>query len=193
MNRTILALAVTAALSACAGSNQNTMLVDQELSESFVAENIKVVSRGCNRVGEGRRCTVVAIESLATAPSYGGSATNRRNAMDTACAAAMSNAMTFMGQEGATTRTVERSAEGTTQTQGSQSWSGVEGDDSTSSNQRLIEETTVTTVTTTIRQSARRFMVGWAPVKQEVVGPQEVSCTMGWSLKNENIIQQISR
>jgi hypothetical protein len=33
-------------------------------------------------------------------------------------------------------------------------------------------------------------MAGWQPIEQEVIGAQEVSCTMGWSRKNSALMTQ---
>jgi hypothetical protein len=55
---------------------------------------------------------------------------------------------------------------------------------------RSNDNDTTVIVTNTVRQNASGFMEGWQPVNQEVVGKQEVSCTMGWSKNNTELMKQ---
>lgn len=57
---------------------------------------------------------------------------------------------------------------------------------------RENDNQTTTAIKNTIRISASRYVKGWAPSRQEVVGPQEVSCTQRWSLRNQEVIEAMA-
>jgi hypothetical protein len=193
MNKSLVLVSVLLALGACSkGPLKVDTIREEELSTDFVAEGIKVTSKGCGAVSQalGRTCMVLAIESTSTAPSNGGTTVNRKNAMDAACATALANVRHWMGQRVDSTRTVERVGNSTeiSESQERQNSSRDIGA-SESSNRENLNNTKIV-VTNIVRQTAGGFMEGWQPVKQDIVGKQEVSCTMGWSTKNTALMKQ---
>ena len=193
MKSKLIIVGVMLALGAC---NSNGPLkvdsVREEELTDFVAEGIKVTSKGCGAISQalGRTCSVLSIESTSTAPSNGGTTVNRKNAMDAACATALANVRHWMGQRVDSTRTVERVGNSTEISESKETQnSSREVGASESSNRENLNNTKIV-VTNTVRQTASGFMEGWQPVDQEVVGPQEVSCTVGWSKKNTELMKQ---
>ena len=193
MNKSLIIIGAALALGACASKPPKVDTVrEEELSRDFVAEGIAVTSKGCGTLSKlvGRSCTILAIESTSTAPSNGGTTNNRKNAMDAACGYALANVRHWMGQRVSSDRVIQRVGE-STEVSGSKETQSSNRDEgaSESSNRENLNNTKVT-VTNTVRQSASGFMEGWQPIKQEVVGAQEVSCTMGWSRKNTDLMKQ---
>ena len=193
MKSKLVMTGVLLALGACSSNPPKVDTVrEEELSTDFVAEGIKVTSSGCGAVSKllGRKCQILAIESTSTAPSNGGTTVNRKNAMDAACAYSLANVRHWMGQRVDSTRTVQRTGT-STEVSGSKEGQNSNKDiGATESSERENLNDTKTVVTNTVRQSASGFMSGWQPLKQNVIGAQEVSCTMGWSLKNTNLMKQ---
>jgi len=193
MKSKLVVVGVMLALGACSNRPLKVDTVrEEELSTDFVAEGLKVTSSGCGAVSKmlGRECQILAIESTSTAPSNGGTTNNRKNAMDAACSYAMANVAHWMGERTQSFRTVERvgNSKELAESQESQN-SDREVGRSESSNRQNSNDTNVV-VTNTVRRSSERFLQGWQPVKQDVVGKQEVSCTMGWSRKNTDLMKQ---
>ena len=193
MKKSLVLIGFVLALGACSNRPLKVDTVrEEELSTDFVAEGIKVTSKGCGAISQalGRTCSVLAIESTSTAPSNGGTTVNHKNAMDAACGYALANVRHWMGQRVDSTRTVQRTGTSTEiseskETQNSSRDIGA----SESSNRENLNDTKIV-VTNTVRQTASGFMEGWQPVKQDVIGAQEVSCTMSWSRKNNSLMKQ---
>ena len=193
MKKSLVLISVILALSACGNRPLKVDTVrEEELSTDFVAEGIKVTSKGCGAVSQalGRECVVLAIESVSTSPSNGGTAINRKNAMDAACATALANVRHWMGQRVDSNRFVERIAESTEISESKETQSSQRDEGAKESSNRENLNNTMIRVTNTVRQTASGFMEGWQPIDQDVVGAQEVSCTMGWSLKNTALMKQ---
>jgi len=193
MKSKLVVVGVMLALGACSNRPLKVDTVrEEELSTDFVAEGLKVTSSGCGAISKmlGRECQILSIESTSTAPSNGGTTNNRQNAMDAACSYAMANVAHWMGERTQSFRTVERvgNSKELAESQETQN-SDREVGRTESSNRQNSNDTTVV-VTNTVRRSSERFLQGWQPVKQDVVGKQEVSCTMGWSRKNTDLMKQ---
>jgi hypothetical protein len=193
MKSKLIMAGVLLSLGACAtGPAKVDTVREEELSTDFVAEGVKVTSKGCGTVSKllGRQCQILAIESTSTAPSNGGTTVNRKNAMDAACGYALANVRHWMGQRVDSTRTVERVGTSTEISGSKESQNSNRDIGATESSDRENLNDTKTVVTNTVRQSATGFMEGWQPVKQDVIGAQEVSCTMGWSRKSTDLMKQ---
>jgi len=193
MKSKLIMTGVLLSLAACSGNQTKVDTVrSEELSTDFVAEGVKVTSSGCGAVSKllGRKCQILAIESTSTAPSNGGTTVNRKNAMDAACGYALANVRHWMGQRVDSTRTVQRTGTSTELSGSKESQNSNKDVGAAQSSDRENLNDTKTVVTNTVRQSASGFMEGWQPIKQDVVGAQEVSCTMGWSRKNTDLMKQ---
>lgn len=193
MKSKLIMVGVLLSLGACAtGPAKVDTVREEELSTDFVAEGVKVTSSGCGTVSRllGRKCQILAIESTSVAPSNGGTTVNRKNAMDAACGYAIANVRHWMGQRVDSTRTVQRTGTSTEISGSKESQNSNRDVGASESSERENLNDTKTVVTNTVRQSASGFMAGWQPVRQDVVGKQEVSCTMGWSRKNSDLMKQ---
>lgn len=193
MKSKLVMVAVVLALGACSNRPLKVDTVrEEELSTSFVAEGIKITSSGCGAVSKllGRKCEILSIESTSVAPSNGGTTNNRKNAMDAACGYAIANVRHWMGQRVDSTRTVERVGKSTEISGSQESQNSDRNVGASESSVRSNDNDTTVIVTNTVRQNASGFMEGWQPVNQEVVGKQEVSCTMGWSKNNTELMKQ---
>ena len=193
MKSKFVMVGVLLSLSACAtGPAKVDTVREEELSTDFVSEGVKVTSKGCGTVSKllGRKCQILAIESTSTAPSNGGTTVNRKNAMDAACGYALANVRHWMGQRVDSTRSVTRTGTSTEISASKESQNSNRDVGASESSDRENLNDTKTVVTNTVRQNSSGFMEGWQPVKQNVVGAQEVSCTMGWSRKNTDLMKQ---
>jgi hypothetical protein len=191
MKSKLICVAVALTISACSTNpNKVDTVRSEELSTDFVAEGIRVTSSGCGTVSKllGRKCQILAIESTSTAPSNGGTTNNRKNAMDAACGYALANVRHWMGQRVDSNRSISRTGESTEISESNETQNS-KGEGAGSNSNRQNQNDTKVVVTNTVRQTASGFMEGWQPVKQDVVGAQEVSCTMGWSAKNTNLMK----
>jgi hypothetical protein len=193
MKSKLIMAGVLLSLGACAtGPAKVDTVREEELSTDFVAEGIKVTSSGCGAVSKllGRQCQILAIESTSTAPSNGGTTVNRKNAMDAACSYALANVRHWMGQRVDSTRTVERQGISKEISESKEAQNSDRAVGASESSNRENQNNNKVVVTNTIRQQASGFMEGWQPVDQKVVGAQEVSCTVGWSKRNTDLMKQ---
>ena len=193
MKSKLIMAGVLLSLGACAtGPAKVDTVREEELSTDFVAEGIKVTSSGCGAVSKllGRQCQILAIESTSTAPSNGGTIVNRKNAMDAACSYALANVRHWMGQRVDSTRTVERQGISKEISESKEAQNSDRAVGASESSNRENQNNNKVVVTNTIRQQASGFMEGWQPVDQKVVGAQEVSCTVGWSKRNTDLMKQ---
>jgi len=193
MKSKLVVVGVMLALGACSNRPLKVDTVrEEELSTDFVAEGLRVTSSGCGAVSKmlGRECQILSIESTSTAPSNGGTTNNRKNAMDAACSYAMANVAHWMGERTQSFRTVERVGNSKELAESQETQNSDREVGRTESSNRQNSNDTNVVVTNTVRRSSERFLQGWQPVKQDVVGKQEVSCTMGWSRKNTDLMKQ---
>lgn len=192
MNKSLIVIGVALSLGACASKPPRVDTVREEVLTESVAEGLKVTSTGCGAMSKliGRQCQILAIESTSVAPSNGGTTVNRKNAMDAACSYALANVRHWMGERVDSTRTVRRSGNSTEISQSKESQNSSTDIGASESSNRENANDTSTEVVNTVRRNASGFMEGWQPIKQEVVGAQEVSCTMGWSRKNTDLMKQ---
>lgn len=194
MHKNIIGLLVILALAACSSNKPKVDTVRaEELSTDFVAEGIKVTSQGCGSMSRlvGRDCVILSIESTSTAPSNGGSTVNRKNAIDAACAYALANVRHWMGERVSSNRVVERTANSTEKSSSNEVQDGTRDGAGATSNRNNANDTK-TVVTNIVRRTANGYMEGWQPVNQEVVGAQEVSCTMRWN-RNDTLLMKQAR
>ena len=161
MNKSLVVVAVALALSACASKPPKVDTVrEEELSTDFVAEGIKVTSSGCGTMSKmfGRTCKIVRIDSVATAPTNGGTNNNRESGMIVACDKALANVSHWMGQRVESDRTTRRVgiANEVSQSKESQSNKGDEG--AGESSNRENSNDIKTEVTTVVRVNSKRYL-----------------------------------
>ena len=179
------------------GGNISQPIASQKLATSFVNEKIKIETK-CALFGLSSDCKIVAIESTATAPTFGNTVNNRKNALTVAEMRANSNVSEFLNKEITTSRvnnTIAKNIEKASDImkKGTSDGSTVELTDKEATNISLRENKneTVVQLTETIRTSSMAILKGFVKIKEEVVGDQEVSVTIRWDLENEMARNQL--
>lgn len=197
MKKTLSLIAIAVALTACSSTKNSNPIGEQKLSTSFVSEKIKIESQ-CSWFGMGSDCKIVAIESVGTDPSYGGSNANRKTALIRAEMRAKANVAMFLNDQVSTTRvqtTIAKNIEKATDriNSGKADGSTVEMTDTEAKNVSLRENNNDTAVhlTETIRTSASAILRGFRKIDERVVGDQEVSVTVRWDVKDNTSRKQL--
>ena len=197
MKRVILIAAVASLMTACSSTKFGSPIAEQKLSTNFVSEKIKIETK-CDWMGMGSNCQIVAIESIGTDSSYGGSAVNRKNALNRAEMRAKANVAMFMNEQITSERvqtTIAKNIEKATDKvrEGNVDGQTVELTDKEAKNMSLRENNNHTAVqlTETIRTSASVILRGFTKIKEEVVGSQEVAVTVRWDLQSNNSRKQL--
>ena len=196
MNKSLIVIGVALALGACASKPPKVdTLREEELSTDFVAEGIKVTSSGCGRVSQllGRTCRIERIDSIATAPTNGGTNNNRESGMIVACDKALANVSHWMGQRVDSDRTTRRVGTSTEVSASKETQSSNRDEGASESSNRENANDIKTEVTTVVRVNSKRFLTGWFTVEQEVVGKQEVKCVKRWDLTNNALLNTFNR
>ena len=191
MNKSLIVIGVALALGACASKPPKVDTVrEEELSTDFVAEGIKVTSSGCGRLSKlvGRTCSIERIESVATAPTNGGSNNNRESGLIVACDKALANVSHWMGQRVESDRTTRRVGIANEVSQSKESQSSNRDEGASESSNRENANDIKTEVTTVVRVNSKRYLTGWFTAEQEVVGKQEVKCTKRWDATNNALL-----
>ena len=173
------------------GTNSSTAIANQKLSTSFVNEKIKIETK-CSWFGLGKDCNIVAIESTETAPSFGNTTNNRKNALTIAEMRAGANVSEFLTKEITSNRvmtTIAKNIETANDVvkSGKADGADVEMTDQEAKNISLRENNnnTVVQLTETIRTNSRAILNGFYKIHEEVTGAQEVSVTIRWDLDSE--------
>jgi len=195
MKSKLVMVGVLLALGACASKPPRVDTVrEEELSTDFVAEGIKVTSSGCGRMSQllGRTCRITAIESVATAPTNGGSNNNRESGMIVACDKALANVSHWMGQRVESDRTTRRVGTATEISQSKETQSSNKDEGAGESSNRENLNDIKTEVTTVVRVNSKRFMTGWFTAEQDVVGKQEVKCVKRWDNTNNLLLNSLA-
>lgn len=197
MKRILTIIAVASLMTACSSVKLNDPVASQKLSTSFVNEQIKIETK-CSWFGMGSDCRIVAIESVGTAPSFGGTVNNRKNALVRAEMKAKANVAEFMDTQVSTNRvqtTIAKNIEKATDkvNAGKADNETVEMTDKEAKNISLRENTNNTAVelTETIRTSATAILKGFVKINEKVVGDQEVAVTIRWDVESNNSRKQL--
>ena len=195
MNKSLIVIGVALALGACASKAPKVDTVRaEELSTDFVAEGIKVTSSDCGRVSQmmGRTCRIVSIDSVATAPTNGGSNNNRESGLIVACDKALANVSHWMGQRIESDRTTKRVGVANEISQSKETQNSNRDVGSAENSNRENLNDIKTEVTTVVRVNSKRFLTGWYTAEQEVVGAQEVKCVKRWDITNNALLNSFA-
>ena len=196
MKLKLSALVIAVSLTACSsmktsnGTNTSTPIANQKLSTSFVGEKIKLETK-CSWFSFGSNCEVVAIEATGTAPSFGNTTSNMRNALTRAEMKAQAQVARFLNEEVTSDRvkkTIAKNIERATDkvNSGKADDSTVEMTDKEAGNISLRENNndTVVTLTETVRTSAKSILSGFVKIDEKVIGEQEVAVTIRWDIES---------
>lgn len=194
MNLKLLAIVIAIALSGCASTKTegDGPIKSQKLSTSFTSEKIKIETNCTWHLLQKSDCEIVAIESTATATSFGNTANNRKTALMVAEMRANSHVAEFIAKDISTTRvtsTIAKNLEKASDKVKSdkEDGSNVEMTDKEAVNISLRENSneTVHRLTETIRTASQTILRGFYKINEEVVGNQEVLVTIRWDKDSE--------
>ena len=197
MKLKLSALVIALSLTACSsmktsnGTNTSTPIANQKLSTSFVGEKVKIETK-CSWFSFGsKNCEVVAIEATGTAPSFGNTTSNMRNALTRAEMKAQAQVTRFLNEEVTSDRvqkTIAKNIERATDkvSSGKVDDNAVEMTDKEAGNISLRENNndTVVTLTETVRTSAKSILSGFVKIDEKVIGDQEVAVTIRWDIES---------
>lgn len=196
MKLKLSALVIALSLTACSsmktsnGTNTSTPIANQKLSTSFVGEKVKLETK-CSWFSFGSNCEVVAIEATGTAPSFGNTTSNMRNALTRAEMKAQAQVARFLNEEVTSDRvqkTIAKNIERATDkvNSGKADDNTVEMTDKEAGNITLRENNndTVVTLTETVRTSAKSILSGFVKIDEKVIGDQEVAVTIRWDVES---------
>ena len=199
----VIALALS--ISACSsmktgeGTNSNTPIANQKLSTSFVNEKIKIETK-CNWFGIGSDCKLVAIESVGTAPTFGNTVNNRKNALTIAEMKANANVSEFLAKEISTSRVtntlsknIEKANDKVRSGNADSNTVELSDQDAKTMSMRENNNDTVVQLTETIKTNSSAILKGFVKIKEEVVGAQEVAVTIRWDIDSESARNQLFR
>jgi len=205
MIKLITAILVLILSSACSsmktgnGTNTNTPIANQKLSTSFVGEKIKLETK-CAWFSFGSECQVVAIESTGTAPAFGNTVSNRKNALIRAEMKANANVAEFLQKEVTTNRvqnTIAKNIEKATDkvNSGKADDSAVEMTDKEAKDISSRENVndSVIQLTETIKTRSSAILKGFIKIDEQVIADQEVSVTIRWDVNSDISRKQLEK
>jgi hypothetical protein len=202
MKLKLATIAIAIILTGCAStkSEGEGAVKTQKLSTSFAGEKIKIETNCTWHVFRPNECEVVAIESTATATSFGNTANNRKNALTVAEMRANSQVAEFIAKDISTTRVTNTLAKNLEKANdkiksGNSDGSTVEMSDKEAATISLRENNneTVHNLTETIRTSSQAILRGFIKINQEVVGNQEVLVIIRWDKDSERAAETLRR
>lgn len=197
MNKLLALTVIATAITGCstAVTNSNEQIRNQKLSTSFVGEGIKIETNCTWYKPWKENCEIVSIEAKATAPTFGNTVPNRKNALTVAEMHAGANVSNFIKQNITSSRVtttiaknVEKARDKLNTNHGDHEVVEMSDKEARASNVSVRENSNDTAVelTTTIRSNSTAILRGFKVVKQEVVGAQEVAVTIRWDKDSEN-------
>ena len=202
MKLKLAAVAIAIALTGCAStkSEGEGAVKTQKLSTSFVGEKIKIETSCTWHMFRPNECDVVAIESTATATSFGNTANNRKTALTVAEMRANSHVAEFISKDISTNRVTNTIAKNLEKASdrvksGNSDGSTVEMSDKEAATISLRDNhnETAHTLTETIRTSSHAILKGFVKINEEVVGNQEVSVTIRWDKDSERTAETLRK
>jgi hypothetical protein len=182
MNKSLVAIGVTLIVAGCTSTPRVDTVREETLSTSFAQESIKVKTNCRWWTWDKKQCEIVRVESTGTAASNGGTAVNRSNALLRACDNARANVRHWFREEVLSDRVSKTIADSVEKSGSTETQNGAAGTGATSN--RTNDNNTKYQITHTIRVQASGHLEGFRVIKQQVVGDQEVSCTIQWDEDN---------
>jgi len=201
MKLKLAAITIAVVLTGCASTKEGDGPVKtQKLSTSFAGEKIKIETNCTWYKFWKTECEVIAIESTATATSFGNTSNNRKTALTVAEMRANSHVAEFMSKDISTTRVTNTIAKNLEKANdkiksGNSDGSTVEMTDKEAASISLRENNneTIHTLTETIRTNSQAILKGFIKINEEVVGNQEVSVTIRWDKDNERAAEMLRK
>ena len=202
MKLKLVATVLAVALVGCASTKGegDGPVKTQKLSTSFAGEKIKIETNCTWRVFKPNECEVVAIESTATATSFGNTANNRKTALTVAEMRANAQVSEFLSKDISSTRvsnTIAKNLEKANDKvkSGNADNKTVEMSDKEAATISLRENSNETAhqLTETIRTSSQAILKGFVKINEEVTGNQEVLVTIRWDKDSERAAEMLRK
>lgn len=199
MKRSLITVAVLVALTGCSttkrGEGEFEQIRNQKLSTSFQQDTVKVETNCSWFTIDKSKCEIVSIEAVGTAATNGNTDSNRRTALIRAGDRARASVRHFIQEDINSSRvqtTLAKNVEKASDRMKSKTavgevvaMSDKDAEKDTNHSIRENSNDTAYQLTETIRVSAQGILRGFKVIKQEVVGPQEVSVTIRWDKETE--------
>ena len=202
MKLKLAAIAIAIAVTGCASTKNEGegSVKSQKLSTSFVGEKIKIETNCTWHLFKPNECEVSAIESTATATSFGNTANNRKTALTVAEMRANAQVSEFLSKDISSTRVTNTIAKNLEKASdkvksGNSDGSTVEMTDKEAATISLRENNneTVHTLTETIRSSSQAILKGFVKINEQVVGNQEVLVTIRWDKDSDRAAETLRK
>jgi hypothetical protein len=196
MNKLFALTVIAAAITGCstAVTNTNEQIRNQKLATSFVGEGIRIETNCAWYKPWKSDCEIVSIEAVGTAPTFGNTVPNRKNALTVAEMNAGANVSHFIKQNITSSRVtstiaknVEKARDKLNTNHGDHEVVEMSDKEAKATNVSVRENSNDTAVqlTTTVRANSTAILRGFKVIKQEVVGAQEVAVTIRWDKDSE--------
>ena len=207
MNFKLLTLVTALSLVGCSsmkrGEGEFEQIRNQKLSTSFKQDTIRIETDCAWYTLDKSNCDIISIESVGTASSNGNTENNRRTALIRAGDRARANVRHFIQEDVSSTRvqnTLAKNIEKASDRMKSRTTTGEvvamsDADAEKDTNQSVRENSNDTAfqLNETIRVNAQGILRGFRVIKQEVIGPQEVSVTIRWDKESAQISNQLRK
>jgi hypothetical protein len=202
MNKLFALTLIATAITGCstAVTNTNEQIRNQKLSTNFVGEGIRIETNCAWYKPWKSDCEIVSIEAVGTAPTFGNTVPNRKNALTVAEMYAGANVSHFIKQNITSSRVtstiaknVEKARDKLNTSHGDHEVIEMSDTEAKGSNVSVRENSNDTAVqmTTTVRSNSTAILRGFKVVKQEVVGAQEVAVTIRWDKDSERTAKML--
>jgi len=199
MKYSIITVALVASLVGCSttkrGEGEFEQIRNQKLSTSFKQDTIRIETDCAWYNPLKSDCNIVSIESVGSATTNGNSENNRRTALIRASDRARAQVRHFIQEDVNSSRvqsTLAKNVEKASDRMKSRTTTGevvamsdTDAEKDTNHSIRENSNDTAYQLQETIRVNAQGILRGFKVIKQEVVGPQEVSVTIRWDKDSE--------
>jgi len=202
MKLKLATIAIAIVLTGCAStkSEGEGPVKTQKLSTSFAGEKIKIETSCTWRMFSKNECELSAIESTATATSFGNTANNRKTALTVAEMRANAQVAEFIAKDISTTRVTSTIAKNLEKANDKVKSGNVDGStvsmsdkEAASISLRENNNETVHNLTETIRTNSQAILKGFMKINEEVTGNQEVSVTIRWDKDSEQAAETLRK
>jgi hypothetical protein len=203
----VVALTLVLALTGCGllnkKSDKDEPIRNQKLSTSFKADTIRIES-DCSWYNFSQSdCEIVSIESVGTATTNGNTENNRRVGLIRAGDRARAAVRHFIQEDISSSRvndTIAKNVEKANDRVKSRSnnsdpvaMSDTDAEKETNFMVRENSNNTAYQLSESIRVNAHGILRGFRAIKEETVGPQEVSVTIRWDKDSERSANELRR
>ena len=176
----VTAAATIAGCSTFNAKNSPNNVSEQTLNTDITEENIQIET-SCHWFTLNKKdCRITKVTARGTSPSNGGTTMNRSIAVMRACDYARANVAQMFNTKVITNRVSKTIAESIEK---SGSTALEEGETANQKNDRTNTNNTNVVTRYTVQVQSSKDLNGYRVVKQEVVGDQEVSCTIQYDEK----------